>query len=460
MTQHRVGEITYRVPAPGAVTVYGTGTGTGMVTSSPSGIICTITAGVTTGICNAEFAAGAKVILIGGGSGGASFEGFTGACSGTSCTIPVVSSVNAVATAGFTAAPQRLTIAAGSGSTGGGIVTSSPAGITCTLNGTFTSGTCTTLFAANTVVTLLQTSTGVSVFSTWSGDCHTTPCQVTLSQPRAVQAVFQTQGLTVLGGGTGNGSVTSSPSGIACTITTGVATGSCSHSYAPNTVVTLTSTPAGLGSFNGYSGACLGTTCSVTIVTGTTGSVTASFDAPPTLTFSAMAGSAGGGTLVSTPAGLTCTFSGVSTSGACSRAYARNTTVTVTQTPTPGSVFVTWGGTCSGTAGCIVPLSSSRTVQAQYRLAVPGAITVNSGAGMGRGSVSSSPGGLACTITATVKGGICRAIFPVGSTVTLIPVANAGSTFSGFTGACSGTATCTLVVPENGELIVTANFTP
>lgn len=460
MTQSRVGEITYRLPSPGAVTVYGTGTGSGSVTSSPSGISCTSAAGVTSGTCTAEFAAGTNVMLIGGGSAGSSFEGFTGACIGTSCTIPVVSSVNAVATAGFTAAPQRLTIAAGSGSAGGGLVTSSPAGINCSLSGTFTSGTCTTLFEANTVVTLLQSTTGVSVFSTWGGDCITTPCQVTMSKPRAVQAVFQTQGLKVVGGGTGNGTVTSSPAGISCTVTAGVATGSCSSTHAPNTVVTLTSTPAGLHSFSGYSGACLGTSCSVTIVTGTTSSVTAQFDAPPTLTFAAQAGSAGGGTLVSTPAGLTCTLSGVSTSGACSTAYALNTSVSVAQSPTPGSVFVTWGGACSGTGSCIVPLSSSRVVQAQYRLAVPGAITVNSGAGTGNGSVSSSPGGLACTITNTIKGGICRAIFPVGSTVTLIPVASTGFKFTGFSGACSGTATCTLVVPENGELIVSATFTP
>ena len=460
MAQPRVGEITYRLPAAGAVTVHGTGTGTGMVTSSPSGISCTSTAGVTSGSCSADFAAGTPVMLIAGGSGGASFDGFTGTCAGTSCTIPVVSSVNAVATASFTAAPQRLTIAAGSGSAGGGTVTSSPAGITCTLSDAFTSGTCTALFEANTVVTLLQSSSGVSVFSTWTGDCKTTPCQVTMSQPRAVQAVFQTQGLTVLGGGPGSGSITSAPSGIACTITAGVPSGSCSRTFAPNTVVTLTAIPTGINSFTGYSGDCLGTTCSVTITTGATGRITAQFDAPPTLTVAAMAGSVGGGTLVSTPAGIGCTLSGVSTSGACSAAYVQNTSVTVTQTSIPGSVFVTWGGACSGTGSCIVPLSSSRTVQAQYRLAVPGAITVNSGAGTGNGSVSSSPGGLACTITATVKGGICRAIFPVGSTVTVIPVANAGSTFTGFSGACTGLATCKLVVPENGELIVTANFTP
>jgi hypothetical protein len=272
-------------------------------------------------------------------------------------------------------------------------------------------------------------------------------------------AVFQTQGIAVAGGGTGNGLVTSSPAGISCTIINGVTGGTCNTTFPPNTVVSLTATPSGLSSFSGYTGACVGTTCTLNMLTGSTSSVTAQFAAPPTLGFSPATGNAGGGTLTSAPAGLSCTLFTAATTGACSNAFALNTTVTVTQTPTSGSVFMNWAGACTGTGTCQVTLSGSRTVQALYRLAVPGSVTIMSGSGAGNGSVSSSPGGIACSIANTVKSGICRAIFPVGSTVTMIPVANSGFTFTGFSGSCSG-MTCVLTVPENGDLTVTANFIP
>ncbi len=459
MTQSRVGEITYRIPPPGIVTVAGTGTGNGSVTSSPSGISCTVTAGVTSGICSATFDAGATVSLIGGSSNNGSFDGFTGACTGGSCAIAIVSNVTSAVSAAFSAAPQRLTVTAGPGSAGGGVVTSSPAGINCVLSGSTTSGTCTGFFAANTVVTLQQTSTGNAVFASWTGDCTSDPCQLAMSQGRTALAIFQTQGIALTGGGTGSGVVTSVPSGISCTITNGVTGGTCVTTFPPNTVVSLTATPSGLSSFSGYSGACNASNCTLTMTPGTTNSITAQFTAPPTLTLSAATGSQGGGTMTSAPGGLSCTSSNLAVSGACTFAYALNTVVTVTQTPTNGSVFLNWAGACTGSGSCQVPLTASRSVQALYRLAVPGSITINSGGGSGNGVVSSSPGGLACTISNGVKSGICRAIFPVGSTVMLIASPSSGFTFTGFTGSCTGT-TCVLTVPENGDLTVTANFTP
>ena len=459
MSQPRVGEITYRIPPAGIVTVAGTGSGNGSVTSSPSGISCTVTAGVTSGICSATFAAGSTVTLIGGSSNNGSFDGFTGACTGASCAISVVSNVTSAVSAAFSAAPQRLTVTAGAGSAGGGVILSAPAGINCVLSGSTTSGVCTGFFAANTVVTLQQTASGNAVFAAWAGDCVSDPCQLAMSEGRTALAIFQTQRVTVSGGGTGSGLVTSVPSGISCSITTGVTGGTCSATFPPNTVVSLAATPSGLSSFSGYTGACNASTCTLSMTPGTTGSVTAQFTAPPTLTLSAATGSQGGGTLTSAPSGLSCALSNLAASGACTFAYALNTVVTVTQTPTNGSVFLNWVGACTGSGTCQVPLTAPRSVQALYRLAVPGSITVNSGTGSGTGSVSSSPGGIACQITNGAKSGICRAIFPVGSTVTLLPVANAGFAFAGFSGACSGT-TCVLTVPENGDLTVTANFTP
>jgi len=75
--------------------------------------------------------------------------------------------------------------------------------------------------------------------------------------------------LTVNKTGTGSGTVTSNPAGINC--------GSdCSEAYAPNTSVTLTATADSGSNFTGWSGDCIGNTCTVTMTADT--SVTANFD--------------------------------------------------------------------------------------------------------------------------------------------------------------------------------------
>jgi hypothetical protein len=459
MTQARGADVSYRTPAPGIITIAGVGTGTGLVTSSPSGISCSVTAGVGSGICSAPFDAGTTVTLAGIGNSNASFDGFAGACTGGTCVIDVASGAAVNVAVAVEVAPLRLVVAPGSGSAGGGVVTSTPSGISCVLSGSTTSGVCSALFAANTLVTLQQSPSGNAVFSSWGGDCTESPCQLVLSQARTALATFQTQRLALTGGGTGTGSVLSVPAGINCTSTAGVLSGTCATTFPLNTSVSLIATAAGLSSFTAYSGDCTGTSCAVMMAAGVTRSITAQFTAPPTLTLSAATGSEGGGTLSSAPSGLACTLSNSASTGQCATAFALNTNVSVTQVPTNGSVFLNWAGACSGTSTCTAALTQSRAVQALYRLAVPGSVTVMAGSGSGNGSVSSSPGGVACQIVNQVKSGICRAIFPVGSTVSMIATPAAGYRFLGFSGSCTGT-TCVMTVPENGDITVIASFAP
>ena len=80
-------------------------------------------------------------------------------------------------------------------------------------------------------------------------------------------SALATRTLTVLGSGTGDGTVRSSPAGISCTITNGAvgATG-CRAPFSQGAGVTLTATPRSGHSFKGWLRSCSGTgTCTVTM---------------------------------------------------------------------------------------------------------------------------------------------------------------------------------------------------
>lgn len=178
--------------------------------------------------------------------------------------------------------------------------------------------------------------------------------------------------VTVVLGGTGSGTVTSSPAGIAC--------GSdCGESYPSGTVVTLTAAAASGSVFAGWSGGgCAGTDpCTLTGNSAVT--VTASFDPAPTTgdstassggttsdgtttgptTYTLTVSRSGPGLVSSTPAGITCGKD-------CSQAYSAGTTVTLTATPKPGWTFVGWGGACSGTGSCTLTLTADTAVSARF----------------------------------------------------------------------------------------------
>ncbi|MGH2984129.1 MAG: PKD domain-containing protein [Solirubrobacterales bacterium] len=69
--------------------------------------------------------------------------------------------------------------------------------------------------------------------------------------------------------------------------------------------------------------------------------------------------------------------------------------------------------------------------------------------GTGSGTVTSSPAGISC-------GDSCQASFDAGTLVTLTASPDASSTFSGWSGACSGTGTCQVTMDQARS--VTATF--
>ncbi len=82
--------------------------------------------------------------------------------------------------------------------------------------------------------------------------------------------------------------------------------------------------------------------------------------------------------------------------------------------------------------------------QNTYTLAV-------SKSGMGTGTISSYPNGINC-------GATCSAAYAKNTSVTLTPTPDYGSTFTGWSGACSGTGTCTVMM--DSAKFVTATFNP
>ena len=246
-----------------ALTVTEAGTGTGTVMSTPAGIACQPT-------CIANFASGQVVALSATAAAGSTFAGWSGAgCSGTAGCSVTMTAAQAV-TATFTKSATNVALTVTETGTGTGTVTSTPAGIAC-------QPTCVAKFASGQVVALTATAAAGSTFAGWTGaGCSgTAGCSVTLTAATTVTAMFNKSTtnftLTVTEAGSGTGTVTSAPAGIACQPM-------CSASFASGQVVGLTATAAEGSTFAGWSGGgCSGTGgCSVTVTAATT--VTATFN--------------------------------------------------------------------------------------------------------------------------------------------------------------------------------------
>jgi len=251
------------------LTVTLAGSGSGKVTSSPSGISCPSS-------CLAPFPDNSNVILTATAAEGSTFAGFSSNCAPANpqtnpptCTVPIGTvDVSVTATFNMGSGPALTVTDAG---TGTGTVSSNPAGINMCAT------TCSANFASGTQITLTATPAAGSTFTGWSGTtCEgTSTCTFTITTSTSVTANFS-QGtnnfaLTVTDAGTGTGKVMSAPAGISCPTT-------CSANFASGQVVTLTATPADGSTFVGWSGAgCNGTgTCVVTVSAAT--AVTATFN--------------------------------------------------------------------------------------------------------------------------------------------------------------------------------------
>jgi Divergent InlB B-repeat domain len=219
--------------------------------------------------CETEYEEGIEVVLIPEAAEGSEFIEWSGDCTGSGpCELTMDEGKSVTAT--FDLIEFALVVK--TAGTGSGTVE-------CEVEGG-PAEPCEAEYPEGTEVALVPEAKIGSEFAGWSGDCTGTgSCELTMDEGKSVTATFALEppsefALTVSLGGSGSGTVTSSPGSINCGIV-------CSGAFAAGAEIALTATPASGSTFAGWSGDCTGTgACKITM--SQTRSVTATFEKAPT----------------------------------------------------------------------------------------------------------------------------------------------------------------------------------
>jgi len=260
--------------------------------------------------------------------------------------------------------------------------------------------------------------------------------------------------LTITKTGTGTGEVKTADTRINCGTT-------CQSGFLATSTVTLVATPASDSTFVSWSGACTGTTANTTAIMNAAKSCTATFDKKPlTLTIT----KTGTGEVRTTDTKINCGTT-------CQSSFSVNSTATLIAISSTGSTFTGWTGNCTGTDTSItltmnaakactanfITLSSdtakscptTTTTVADNKIIQPVTLTLTKD-GTGTGEVKTADAKLNC-------GPTCQSDFSANTAVTLIAISAAGSTFTGWSGDCTGTDTSITLTLDMAKTCV-ANF--
>ncbi|WP_304986253.1 InlB B-repeat-containing protein [Flavobacterium rivulicola] len=401
--------------------------GNGNIISTPAGISCGSS-------CIANFDIGATVTLTAIPNSGATFLGWGGSCTGTelTCTVTMDSAKSVTATFDGIQVNEFLLTVTKAGA-GVGTISSSPAGINC-------GSTCSSAFAIDTVVTLTAVPSYGSVFTGWSGggtSGNDATISVTMDAAKSITANFGRAQFPLTISNSGGGTVSSTPAGINCGL-------NCTANYEFGMNVQLNAIPSSGAIFAGWTGACSGTgPCTVTIDAAKT--VNARFTYPLTITRSGT----GGGTVTSSPTGISC-------GSTCTANYDANQMVTLTAISDATSTFVGWSGAVSSSSATInVTMDAAKSINAQFNV-IKYTLNVlyigshfSEGTWHSGGTITTSPTGINCP-------SICTAEYTIGTQVTLTAAPNLGYQFNGWSGPCTGIEPCVLTM--NSAKSVTATF--
>jgi|GEM_PF-6913288 hypothetical protein len=390
------------------------------------------------------------------------------------------------------------TLNVGTSGSGSGTVTSSPNGISC---GT----TCSTTYATGTSVTLTATAGNNSTFAGWSGSCSGTGrCTIDMTSNASVSATFnQTSsggsgsggssgGGSSSGGSSGSGSgnnqpgwvqgkpcVSNSASSVSCAFSSPVAAHdlivvglSWTGSGAPTVSDSLHSTFSQAVSRRWNNGDATSSIFYAVVPAAGSDTLNVSFGGTvsyPTVYIHEYKGispnSPLDGATGSTGVASASPVSGntnASSAGELLFAYGDSADYNMTAgsgyaprlTSSLSAASQDAIASRSGTYGATFGLGGNTSwvaLLASFKPATTNpTLTVNK-AGSGSGTVTSVPAGISC-------GSKCSAVFASGTKVVLTANPASGSTFSGWSGACSGTSACTVTLSSAAS--VTATFTP
>ncbi len=303
---------------------------------------------------------------------------------------------------------------------------------------------CTGTYNANSVVAVTATPAVGNVFSGWSGACTGTgACNVTMNAAKTVTATFNPITYSVNVTKVGNGTVTGGT--ISCGTT-------CQNVFTYGATVTLTATPAAGQRFTGWAGACTLTTGTCNLTIDGNKVVTANFEVINTVPVTqnmtyTIASPATTATIVLSGTDtqndpLTYTTGVAPTKGTLRKNSEGNYTYTITA-PIPTAGF-TDGFNYNASDGRLTSTASRVTIN--YTITPPTTYTMTVSK-VGNGTVTAA--GIAC-------GGDCQGDFVKDTNAVLTATPAAGYTFTGWTGACTGT-TCTVLM--NSAKTATATFT-
>jgi hypothetical protein len=160
-----------------------------------------------------------------------------------------------------------------------------------------------------------------------------------------------------------------------------------------------------------------------------------------------------------------------------SAGYLAGSTVTFAVTTAANSTFQGWSGACSGTDTCSLTVNSAQSVTASFNemsvtgqhngngnhgsggtlpvplsLGINGLLVSSAGGTPGTGTVATSDGSAGCS------GMACNTTvgYTTGTALTVVATPSTNATFAGWSGACSGTAACRVVM--SGMQSVNAGF--
>jgi len=322
-----------------SLTIHKTGTGKGTVE-------CEV-AGGARGTCASSYVEETELIIYATPSAGFVFSGWTDEYCEFYETEPCELTLEepAIVAAEFGPIPKyRLeakTMGSGTGK------------VECEVAGSGTAGPCGE-YPAETELNLYAVPGSESEFVEWTDDdCFVygaEPCEVTFEEePVAVVAEFgpiPKYPLVTETTGTGKGAVE-------CEVAGSGTAGPCASGYPAETELNLYAVAGPESEFVEWTGACLGSSCNLTVEEEAT-DVTAVFKSRPQVPFSVVKSGSGTGT-------VSCG------GGACASSYSEGTKLTLVASPAPGSTFAGWsGGGCSGTGSCQVTVKSGMTVTATF----------------------------------------------------------------------------------------------